>query len=311
MTISLDDKLVLTVSSSALFDLSESDKVFQEDGIDIYREFQKKNIDVKLKKGVAFPFIKRILKLNKVFDHIQPIEVILCSKNDPDTGLRVLRSIKEHDLDMSRGIFLSGSSPYPYLPAFKSSLFLSKNSNDVLKAIGENIAAGIVQDSHIYDDEEDNELRIAFDFDGVIADDESEKVYQNTNLENFKDHETKFSNIPHNPGPLKPLLEKIVFLQKLENERKKYDPNYQKIIKTSIITARDAPAHERLVTTLKSWELEVNETFFLGGFDKGEIVKILKPHIFFDDQISHLKSTSDYISSVHIPFGTNNKSPKD
>lgn len=160
----------------------------------------------------------------------------------------------------------------------------------------------------VVDDIADDELRIAFDFDGVIADDESETVYQDKDLEGFYEHEKEKSHIPHNPGPLADLFKKLSFMQKLEDRAQEEDRDYKRIIRTAIVTARNSPAHERVITTLEEWGVSANETFFLGGMKKDRILTVLKPHIFFDDQKSHLESEGGDIPMVHIPFGIANKS---
>ena len=303
----LDKKLVIAVASSALFDLSESDKVFREEGEEKYRQHQRQHIDKTLQKGIAFPFIRRFLNLNKSFPELQPVEVVLLSKNDPDTGLRIFRSIDSHGLSISRAAFTSGSSPYSFIPAFNVSLFLSANPNDVLNAIEAGYPAGTVMHSDIDDDEDDNELRVAFDFDGVLADDESESVFRQGNLDSFHEHEVKNSETPHNPGLLSDLFMKLSSMQKLEIDKEKDNPNYERIIRTAIITARAAPAHERVVTTLRDWGVNADHTFFLGGVEKRGILDTLKPHMFFDDQRNHLKSSAGNIPMVHIPFGIANE----
>ena len=307
MAHSLEDKLVVSVSSSALFDLSESHKVFLEEGTEKYKTYQEDNIDNTLKTGIAFPFIKRLLSLNDHFED-KPIEVILLSRNSPETGLRVFRSIQTYGLDISRAGFFSGESPFKYIPAFDAALFLSANEEDVNNAIEKGYPAGLVLDSKVVDNDEDKTLRIAFDFDGVLADDEAEKVYKETkNIDKFHEHETSKSGKPHNEGLLKKLIEKLVNIQEIENNRMEIDKDYKKIINLSIITARNAPSHERVVTTLKDWGLTVDTTFFMGGIDKSRVLKIMKPHMFFDDQLSHLDTSLDDIPLVHIPFGVANK----
>lgn len=305
----IERKLVIGVASSALFDLSESHEIYKTKGIEEYRRHQEANIDVPFPMGVAFPFIKRFLGINHAFEKQMPVEVVLLSRNSPETGLRVFRSIKSYGLDITRAAFMAGRSPHEYLPAFNASLFLSANEDDVRSSIAANYPAGVVLPSKVYDDEEDAELRVAFDFDGVIADDEAESIYKrNDNLQEFQDHETERKAIPHKPGLLADLFTKLSFLQKLEEKRKMEDSSYQKILRTAIVTARNAPAHERVVTTLKSWGVSADESFFLGGMEKSRILTILRPHMFFDDQLSHLKSPAGDIPMVHIPFGIENKS---
>lgn len=307
MTFPIEQKLVIAVSSSALFDLGESDRIFREQGPKVYKDYQEAHLDAVLKKGVAFPFIRRFLKINERFSNKLPVEVVLLSRNSAVTGRRVFRSIRHYGLSISRAAFTEGKSPYAYIPAFNASLFLSANEDDVQKAISAGFPAGTVLPTDVNDDPGDDELRIAFDFDGVIADDESETVYRNDRLEGFHSHEQHKSHIPHNPGPLADLFKKLSLMQKLEDDAEARDRTYKRILRTAIITARNAPAHERVVTTLESWGVSANETFFLGGMKKNRILAILKPHIFFDDQKSHLGDESGDIPMVHIPFGVANK----
>lgn len=306
MAYPIERKLVVAVSSSALFDLSESHKVFMESGPKVYKEFQERNLEKTLGKGVAFPFIRRFLSINKRFESQRPVEVVLLSKNSAAAGKRVFRSIAHYGLDISRAAFTEGETPYQYIPAFNASIFLSANENDVKSAISSGYPAGIVLPSSVKDEESDEELRIAFDFDGVIADDESEAIFKEGGLPTFHDYESLNSNIPHQPGPLADLFRKLSFMQQLEDREKSVDENYKRIIRTAIVTARNAPAHERVITTLERWGVSANETFFLGGIKKDRILSILKPHIFFDDQRAHLESDAGDIPMVHIPFGIAN-----
>lgn len=307
MPFRLDEKLVIGVASSALFDLRESDRIFRERGYEEYRLHQRENERVVLNPGVAFPFIKRLLTLN-ADERWTPVEVILLSRNDTDTGLRVLNSIEAAGLGITRAAFLKGSSPWPYIPAFRCSLFLSANEQDVKEAIMAGHPAGLVLDSKFVDDPADRELRIAFDFDGVLADDESEIVYQQTrDLKAYHSSEKEKAQQCLNPGPLKGLLEKIAQLQELERKLAAANPAYRPILKTAIITARNAPAHERLVHTLRTWGITVDQTFLLGGMEKSSILEIFKPHIFFDDQKVHLDTASGIVPSVHVPFGIMNQ----
>lgn len=300
-------KLVIGVASSALFDLSDSHAVFVESGEEEYRKYQRENKDVTLGKGVAFPFIRRFLKINTAYPDQLPVEVVLLSRNDPDTGQRVFNAIAKYGLDITRAGFLSGKSPHRYIPAFNVSLFLSANEEDVRKAVEAGYPAGTVLPSNASDDEDDHELRVAFDFDGVIADDEAEAVFQkNENLAEFQEHEISKAQIPHNPGPLGDLFKKLSFLQKMEAKREGDDRTYQRILRTAIVTARNAPANERVVTTLNQWGVTPDETFFLGGMDKHRVLEVMKPHIFFDDQMRHLTSVAGNIPSVHVPFGIRN-----
>src|SRR5690554_1156054 len=306
MSYPIEQKLVIAVASSALFDLSESDRVFRERGEKVYRDYQQQHLNDPLDKGVAFPFVRRFLSINQRFAAESPVEVVLLSRNSAITGKRVFNSIAHHGLNITRAAFLEGKSPYPYIPAFNASLFLSANESDVLQAIDYGHPAGTVLPSHVVDDEGDTELRIAFDFDGVIADDASEKVFKASTLEAFQEHETSRAHIPHSPGPLADLFRKLSHLQKLEDKAVDEDPSYKRVLRTGIVTARNAPSHERVITTLEHWGVDANEVFFLGGMKKDRILSVLKPHMFFDDQRSHLESEAGNVPMVHIPFGVAN-----
>ena len=309
MPFPIEQKLVIGVASSALFDLSESHQVYLERGADEYRAWQEQHLDAILGKGVAFPFIRRFLNINRCLPQQAPVEVVLFSRNSPETGLRVMRSIAHYGLDISRAAFMNGKSPYPYLPAFNASLFLSANEEDVKSAIDVDYPAGLVLPSRIADEDGDLELRVAFDFDGVLADDESETVFKrNNDLDEFHAHETLHVARPHSAGPLAPLFRQLAVLQRLEDEAARDDPAYRRIMRIAIITARNAPSHERVVTTLKSWGVSADETFFLGGMDKARVLSVFKPHIFFDDQLTHLKSgPGGTVPMVHVPFGVANR----
>jgi len=305
-------KLVIAVASSALFDLSESNAIFTEKGEDIYRHYQRKMKNDTLPIGMAFPFIRRFLNFNKIFSDRMPVEVVLLSKNDPDTGQRVFNSIRSYDLDISRAVFLSGKSPHKYIPAFNVSLFLSADEEDVKQAIEEGYPAGTVIPSTVSDDKEDNELRLAFDFDGVLTDDESEAVFhRNESVHEFNAYEVSNADVPHKPGPLSDLFKKLSFLQKMEIKRERTEQGYQRILRIAIVTARNAPSNERVVTTLNDWGVTPDETFFLGGIEKTHVLEVLKPHMFFDDQIRHLTSVAGNIPSVHVPFGIRNATHND
>lgn len=311
MAFQIEHKLVIGVASSALFDLTASHQVYLDSGPDEYRKYQEQHLDVILGKGVAFPFIRRFLNINRCFPRQNPVEVVLFSRNSPETGLRVMRSIAHYGLDISRAAFMTGKSPYTYLPAFNASLFLSANEEDVRSAIAANFPAGLVLPSKIDDDDDDVELRVAFDFDGVIADDESETIFKkNNDIDEFHAHETLHMATPHQPGPLADMFQKLAMMQRMEERAQRRDSTYKKILRIAIITARNAPSHERVVTTLKSWGVSANETFFLGGMNKARVLSVFKPHIFFDDQLTHLKaSPGGTIPMVHVPFGIANRRP--
>lgn len=305
----LEQKLVIGLASSALFDLEKSDKVFRTQGELAYRKYQEEHENTLLDQGVAFPFIQRLLNLNNIFPTNKPfVEVILLSRNDPNTGLRVMNSIEKYGLAIKRAIFLQGRTPHKYINALNISLFLSANETDVNQAITAGYPAGLILKGHIFDVAHDQELRIAFDFDGVIADDSSEQIYKENGLGAFIENESSLANQPANKGPLHKLLKELSTLQKEEIKYQSLHADYKSRLRLSIVTARNAPAHKRVINSLRSWGIEtVNEAFFLGGIEKRKVLEILQPHIFFDDQVTHLEKTADSIASVHIPFGVANK----
>lgn len=306
MSYELSNKLVVGVASSALFDLTESDAVFKSEGESGYREYQAERLNTALEPGTAFPFIRRLLSLNDLRSKDEPlVEVIILSRNDPDTGLRVMHSIKHHKLDITRAIFMQGRSPYKFMGALEMSLFLSANPHDVREALGLGFAAGQVIGNSV-STSDGNDLRIAFDFDGVLADDSSELIMQQSGLEAFQENEVMNVAVPMRKGRLADFLRNVNRIQAVEDDLKRADSGYNRRLHVAIVTARNAPAHERVVRTIQSWGLRVNDAFFLGGIDKGAVLRVLKPHIFFDDQLRNLTSAADAIPSVHIPFGSLN-----
>ncbi len=302
MPFEIDQKLVVAIASSALFDLGEADQVFKERGENAYREYQRAHENDVLQPGVAFAFIKRLLSFN-LSPEDSPVEVILLSRNDPDTGLRVFNSIEANGLDITRAAFLNGSAPFQYIPGFNASIFLSANASDVEGAIMAGYPAGLVLESVINDDSDDVELRVAFDFDGVVADDSAEQVFQTNGIEAFHQSETEQANTPHPAGPLQELLVKIAHLQELEKTRAASVHDYEPRLKVAIITSRNAPSHKRVVTSLREWGITIDQTFFLGGMDKSRILEIFRPHIFFDDQKLHLDGATAVAPCVHVPVG--------
>lgn len=307
MPYSLDDKLVIAVASSALFDLTESDGVYRKLGVAEYRRFQREHEKDILAQGVAFPLIKRLLALNGNTDSDHLVEVILISRNDPDTGLRVFNSIQHHGLDITRAAFVSGRDPFRYLAAFNAALFLSANPEDVKKAIMQGAPAGRVFPTAFVDDPSQPELRIAFDFDGVIADDSAEAVFKTRGLKEFLKTEHDQASVAHPMGPLHRFFSEISRLQARERAKKVTDPTYEPRVRVAIVTARNAPAHERVVTSLREWGIQVDEVFFLGGIEKVKVLEIFRPHIFFDDQAMHIEGTADKLPSAHVPFGIANE----
>ncbi|GAA0589656.1 5'-nucleotidase [Kutzneria viridogrisea] len=309
MSYELENRLVVGVASSALFDLAESDCVFRDSGEQEYRRYQEQNLDRALEPGVALGWVRRLLSLNDLAAPEDPlVEVIVLSRNDPDTGLRVMRSIATHDLPITRAIFMQGRSPYRFIPALNMSLFLSANEEDVREAVRLGFPGGqVLRAAAFEDDHTDRELRIAFDFDGVLADDESERVTQRGSVDDFQNYETANARVPHNPGPLLGLLRNLNRIQRVEQQRKLDCPEYQIRVRISIVTARGAPAHERAMASLKHWGVLVNDAFFLGGVEKRLVLEVLRPHMFFDDQSRHLEPASLVVPCVHVPFGIVNQ----
>ncbi len=336
----LDHRLVVGVSSSALFDLSTSQRVFDEQGIDAYRAYQDRYRDRTLRRGVAFEFVQRLLSLNDLSPDAQDplVEVFVLSKNDPSTGLRVMSSVAAYGLPISRAIFTQGLAPYAYIPALNVSLFLSGDARDVRTATTLGHPAGQVLGSaavgHLAapgptaehppgapvlpggspgEDPDgaadDGTLRVAFDFDGVLADDSAERVYQSSGIEQFHQYESARKVTEHHAGPILPFLRALGTIQRREEERAAEDPAYRPRVRVSIVTARSAPSHERAVNTLRSWGVTVNDAFFLGGADKGRVLRVLRPHIFFDDQRGHLDPVSREVASVLVPYGVTNEAP--
>lgn len=297
--------LVVGVSSSALFDLDDSDGVFRSQGIGEYRKYQEARIDDALSPGIAFPFVRRLLSLNDLAPE-PVVDVVVVSRNSPETGQRVLRSAAKHGLPIVRSCFLDGEAPYPYMTAFGMSLFLTANEADVRAAVGMDQPAGQVLPGHYEDNLADPQLRIAFDFDGVLADDESEKVFATGGLQAFESFEEAHAHLPHQPGLLKPLLVGINRIQALEEAAATQDSTYERRVIVSLVTARGIPAHERALYSLRAWGLTVNQAFFLGGHAKAPILQTMQPHLFFDDQLRHLVDASTDVPSVHVPFGLRN-----
>lgn len=305
----IKNKLVVAVSSRALFNLEEANTVFEKKGESAYRKYQAKNRDVLLEKGVAFPFITRLLRINERDPSNSPVEVIVLSKNDPESGSRFFKSCKHYGLNITRGVFTAGKDPSCYMEAFNACLFLSANKDDVQRAVLRGFPAGLVlQTTSAKDEPQTNELRIAFDFDGILADDESEAVFATQGLDAFHGNEVSREHVPHNPGLLKPLLSKLGDFQRWEAIQKKKNHTYNPLLRIAVVTARNAPAHERMLTTLRSWKMTAVEAFFLGGVEKKLVLDILKPHIFFDDQMDHLERAFSTVPSVHVPFGIKNRS---
>jgi 5'-nucleotidase len=291
------NKLTIAISSRALFDLSESHKIFEKKGVEAYAKFQYDNEDVPLDTGVGFSLIQKILKLSS---KKMPIDVVLLSSNSAETGLRIFNSIEHHKLNIVRAVFTRGKPTAPYLKPFDVDLFLSSDNNDVKSALKAGYAAAsIIASNHTPNKEQ--QLRIAFDGDAVIFSDESEKIYQKKGLKAFEENEKKLANTMLKPGRFEPFL-KVV--QKLQNSF----PENNNPIRTALVTARSAPSHKRVIHTMRKRGIRLDETFFLGGLDKGKFLAEFGADIFFDDQKKHCQSANDCgIASGHVLDGIKNK----
>lgn len=299
MPVTFDGKCVIAISSRALFDLSESHQIYEAHGVDAYAKYQIDHENDILMPGVAFNLVKKLLALSK--NHEQPlVEVLLLSRNSADTGLRIFNSIKHYGLNITRAAFSSGESPYNYVSAFGSHLFLSADPEDVRKALDAGYAAATIMSQTTVINDSD-ELRIAFDGDSVLFSDEAEKIYQEQGLEAFVTSEAANAEQPLQGGPFK------AFLAALHNIQQLY-PEEDCPIRTALVTARSAPSHERVIKTLRSWGIRIDEAIFLGGLAKGEFLKAFRADFFFDDQQGHCESASNSdIASAHVPHGVTNE----
>jgi len=298
MPYSVEGKLVVAISSRALFDFEEENRVFDRDGEAAYIALQLGRLDVPAREGVAFPLVKKLLGFNTA--NAQRVEVVVLSKNDPVSGLRVFRSAKQAGLQIERGVFTRGRSPYRYLDALKANLFLSANESDVMGALEAKCpAARVYPESAQAASRHAQEVRIAFDGDAVLFSDEAERVFQQDGLDAFTKHEIARARQPLQPGPFKPLLEA---LHRLQNEK-----DVPMKIRTALVTARGTPSHERAINTLMNWNIAIDEVMFLGGLDKGAFLKAFEPDFYFDDQHSHIDSARAHVAAGHVPFGIANR----
>lgn len=285
-------KLVIACTARTLFDLDESHQVFLREGVEAYSRYQIANEERVLAPGVAYPLVRKLLNLNT--DSRRLVEVILLSRNSADTGLRVFNSIKAHNLDITRAAFTRGASPIPYISAFNVDLFLSSEPEIVAHVLGEGHAAATVLPSHCSNSSDS--LKIAFDGDAVIFSDDAERIFKEQGLAAFTEHETSKAREPLLGGPFKR------FLSALHEIQSAYDPETSPI-RTALVTARGAPAHERVIRTLREWNIRIDESFFLGGLDKGSILKAFGADIFFDDQLTHCDSARRHVPTGHVPHG--------
>jgi 5'-nucleotidase len=290
-------KLIIAISSRALFDLDESHRIFEEQGKEAFCRYQVEHEDETLPPGVAFTLVKKLLAINTVLPDTM-VEVILLSRNSADTGLRVFNSIRQHGLTISRAAFTSGQPPFGYIAPFGADLFLSTNAEDVAQALNAGHAAATILASNPSANASE-QLRIAFDGDAVLFSDESERVYRAGGLQAFTENEITEARNPLSGGPFKAFLAILHQIQALF-------PADQAPIRTALVTARGAPAHERVVRTLRAWNIRIDEALFLGGMEKGPFLRAFGADIFFDDQKGHCDSACLHVATGHVPHGIAN-----
>ena len=300
MATNLDGQLVVAISSRALFDLEEENRVFEQSDDRAYMKLQLERLEEPAKPGVAFSLIKKLLAFNSVGDEAtQRVEVVILSRNDPVSGLRVFRSVQTHELSVARGVFTRGREPWRYLSPLQANLFLSANPDDVKAALLMGFPAATVATHSVRaKDTFPNEVRIAFDGDAVLFSDEAEQVFQRDGLPAFQQHERDKAVQPLPDGPFKPLLIALQRLQQAGTPRMR--------LRTALVTARSAPAHERAIRTLMNWNIEVDEAMFLGGLAKGEFLREFEPDFFFDDQTGHVNSAARHVPAGHVASGVSN-----
>jgi 5'-nucleotidase len=302
MPVNLDDQLVVAISSRALFNFEEENQLFDPADPQEYMRLQAERLDIPAPPGVAFSLVKKLLAFNTPGQAL--VEVVVLSRNDPVSGMRVFRSAKAHGLvNIQRGVFTQGAAPFRYLRPLGAHLFLSANETDVRDALALGYpAAQVATHSAQASDAYPHEVRIAFDGDAVLFSDEAERVFQTAGLDAFQAHEAEKANLPLPPGPFKPFLSALHRLQ--------HSGATGMRIRTALVTARSAPAHERAIQTLMSWNIAVDEAMFLGGLAKGAFLREFEPDFFFDDQTGHVASAAQHVPAGHVSSGVSNESRK-
>ncbi len=300
ITTESEEKLVVAISSRALFDLQASHQVFVEQGVDAYCQYQIEHESELLEPGTAFPLVEKLLRLNQLGSPRERVEVVLLSRNSADTGLRVFNSIQAHNLPITRAAFTSGRSPFRYVQPFGADVFLSSDPSDVASTLSAGYAAATMLPSRKSSTSENaDQLCIAFDGDAVVFSDQAEQVYKSKGLVEFSKHEVASARTPLPGGPFRNML---AALHRLQSEF----PVEDSPIRTAIVTARAAPAHERVIRTLRAWNIRIDEAVFLGGLPKGEFLRTFGADIFFDDQQGHCDSAREHVPTGHVPHGVAN-----
>ncbi|GAC1607750.1 MAG: 5'-nucleotidase [Ramlibacter sp.] len=299
MAASLDNKLVVAISSRALFNLEEENRIFESGDPQAYMKLQLDRLDQPAPPGIAFSLIKKLLAFNDAT--AQRVEVVILSRNDPVSGMRIFRSGDANQIKLERGVFTQGRSPFRYLRPLRAHLFLSANADDVREALAAGFpAARVLTESVLAGSNYPDEVRIAFDGDAVLFSDEAERVFQAQGLDAFQRHESRNAALPLPDGPFKPLLSALHRLQQAGTPAMR--------IRTALVTARSAPAHERAIRTLMNWNIHVDEAMFLGGLAKGEFLREFEPDFFFDDQTGHVDHAARHVPSGHVNSGVSNPS---
>ena len=299
MPYDLSNYLVIGVSSRALFDLNRENEIFEKEGLEAYCQYQLEHENDILEPGTGFALIEAMLRINDLEPGVRRTEVVIVSRNSADTSLRISNSIDSHGLDITRAAFTGGEPVAKYLNAFDVDLFLSASEEDVQAAVESNVAAGLIYDGPSRERTDPLEqIRIAFDGDAVLFSKESEMIYQQQGLEAFIEHEKQNAKQPLPEGPFAKLLKTLSFLQ--------FDLNSKSSgslppIRTALVTARNSPAHERVIRTLRTWNVRIDETFFLGGVPKHKILESFSPHIFFDDQHQHCEGAASVVPTARVP----------
>ena len=296
-------KLVVAISSSALFDLSGSDAVYRQEGLKAYAEYQISHENEPLEPGDAFPLVKKLLRINQLLGEKERVEVVLLSRNSADTGLSVFNSIQSHQLPIAKAAFTGGAAPFRYMEPFGCHLFLSTNPADVRDALDNGIAAATILHSKSHAVHPDA-LHFAFDGDAVIFSDEAERVFKQDGLQAFSDNERLAADTPLSGGPFKQFL---AALYQLQSEFSTEASSSQEVIRTALVTARSAPAHERVIKTLRAWQIRLDESLFLGGMNKAEFLQAYGADVFFDDQQDNCDAASEHVATGHVPHGIANQ----
>jgi 5'-nucleotidase len=300
MGVTLDGQLVVAISSRALFDFEEENRFFEQSDDRAYMKLQLERLEQPAKPGVAFSLVKKLLAFNQ--GEAPQVEVVILSRNDPVSGMRVFRSAQHYGLPIQRGSFTRGQPPWRYLKPLKANLFLSAHLSDVRAALDAGVPAAQVYPHSAHASEaHPHEVRIAFDGDAVLFSDEAEQVFAAQGLSAFQAHERDKASLPLSAGPFKPLLAALHRLQRAGT------PSMR--IRTALVTARSAPAHERAIRTLMDWDIEVDEAMFLGGLDKGAFLREFEPDFFFDDQTGHIESAAHHVPAGHVVSGVKNPAP--